>query len=132
MDGVLPFLLRTPVRRGHDVPRRLYWAFLSHPRTFSFSAGPLGLLFEMGRGTQILWPHTPILALALPQLGSHKFFFLPISAMPLPQLLCHNFFFLPILAMALPQLVCHKFFFPYFGNTIATISLSQIFLTNDN
>ena len=24
---------------------------------FSSSAGPLGLLFEMGRGTQILWPH---------------------------------------------------------------------------
>ena len=36
------------------------WAFLSHPRTFFSSAGPLGLPFEMGRGTQVLWPHNLI------------------------------------------------------------------------
>ena len=54
------------------------------------------------------------------------FFFLPFSAMLLPQLLTF-FFYSPISAMALPQLVCNNFFFPYFGNTIATISLSQIF-----
>ena len=30
--------------------------------------------------------------MALPQLGSHKFFFLPISATPLPQLVCHKYF----------------------------------------
>ena len=49
--------------------------------------------------------------------------------MALPQLVCHNFFF-PILAMQLPQLVCHNFP-PYFGNAIATatISLSQIFFS---
>ena len=94
--------------------------------------------------------YSPISAMALPQLGSHNFFFslfrqchchnyfatifffLPILAMALPQLGSHKFFFLPISAMALPQLVCNNFFFPYFGNTIATISLSQIFLTNNN
>ena len=45
--------------QGHDVPRRflLVALGLSHPWTFSSSAGLLGLLFEMGRGTQILWPH---------------------------------------------------------------------------
>ena len=33
MDGVLPFLLRTPVRRGHDAPRQF-------------------LLVALGRGVQ--------------------------------------------------------------------------------
>ena len=57
------------------------------------------------------------------------FFFLPFSAMPLPQLLKKKFYF-PISAMALPQLGAHNFFFsPYFGNGIATISLSIFFFS---
>ena len=61
--------------------------------------------------------------MALPQLGSHNFFFLPISAMPLPQLLCHKiFFFLPISVMALPQLGSHNFFFL----SISAMSLPQL------
>ena len=31
VDGVLPFLLRTPVRRGHDVPRRFLLVVLGLP-----------------------------------------------------------------------------------------------------
>ena len=46
--------------------------------------------------------------------------------MPLPQLVCHKFYFFRFSAMSLPQLVCHNFP-PYFGNGIATISLSQNF-----
>ena len=72
--------------------------------------------------------YSPISAMALPQLGSHKKFFSPyfgngIATISLPQ-----FFFLPISAMALPQLVCHKFFFSYFGNAIATNPFHFFFL----
>ena len=55
---------------------------------------------------------------------------------------CHNCFLLYFLflflffftfwAMPLPQLPKQFFFSPNFGNVIATISLSQIFLTNNN
>ena len=51
-----------------------------------------------------------ISAIALPQLGSHNFFFSLFSTMPLPQLLQKKKF-PPISAMALPQLVCQFFFF---------------------
>ena len=83
---------------------------------------------------------TLFFSFTLPQIRNHFFFspifnnviaiivtiFSSISAMVLPQLVCHKFFF-PISTMPLPQSVCHKFFFSYFGNAIATISLSQIF-----
>ena len=57
-----------------------------------------------------------ILAMALPQLGSHNFFFSLFSTMPLPQLLQKKNF-PPISAMALPQLVCQFFFFLFTSGT---------------
>ena len=35
VDGILPFLLRTPVCRGHDIPRRFLLVVLGLPQSFS-------------------------------------------------------------------------------------------------
>ena len=60
-----PFLSMTPVRRGHDGPRQFllnsFGPSLVILGRFLPQPGPLGLIFGMGRGTQILWPHTYIL-----------------------------------------------------------------------
>ena len=45
LDGVLPF------------PPNNFGSSLVILRRFPPRPGPLGLIFEMGRGTQILWPH---------------------------------------------------------------------------
>ena len=56
--------------------------------------------------------YSPISAMALPQLGSHNFFFSLFRQCHCHNYFATNFFFLPISAMALPQLVCHNFFSP--------------------
>ena len=53
VDGVLPFLLRTPVRQGHDVPRRFLLVALGLPQSSSdvFLLGwALGLIIRNGPG----------------------------------------------------------------------------------
>ena len=48
--------------------------------------------------------------------------------MALPQLGSHNFFFSPYFGNAIATITLPQIFFPpYFGNGIATISLSQFF-----
>ena len=55
-----PFLSMTSVRRGHDgptIPPNSFGPSLVILERFPPRLGPLGLIFEMGQGTQILWPH---------------------------------------------------------------------------
>ena len=53
VDGVLPFLLRTSVRRGHDVPRRFLLVVLGLLKSSSdifLLSWALGLIIQNGPG----------------------------------------------------------------------------------
>ena len=89
------------------------------------------LLFPIFRNHFFFSFFSPIFGNAIATIAKKKFYS-PILAMALPQLGSHKFFFLPISAMALPQLVCHKnFFFSYLGNAIATNLFHFFFSRND-
>ena len=53
MDGVLPFLLRTPIRQGHDAPRQFLLVALGLPLSSSdvfLLDWALGLIIRNGPG----------------------------------------------------------------------------------
>ena len=92
MDGVLPFLLRTPVRRGRDVPRRFLLVALSLSLSSSdvFLLGwAFGLIIRNGPGhLDPLAPH-PYFGNGIATIRFSQIFFSPYF----DNAIATNFFF---------------------------------------